>query len=228
MKHYKKAAYAFIIGLGLLSCEGGFELDPVANIDPIENITLLAPVDSEVCDATLLQSGSVEVNFQWTVAGDFTGEYTLTYTNTFTGSIQTVVSNMQMVDVVLESGARYTWNVSANVNGAFIEGNGPFVTVTPGLQEESYPPFLSDIQVNLQSGSTYQIDYLGIDPDGDTISYDVFIDTINPPTNQIESDISQTQLFRDLNPDTTYYIKVVAKDGTGNQTESSRSFNTSG
>jgi len=59
-----------------------------------------------------------------------------------------------------------------------------------------------------------------IDPDGDAVSYDVYLDTENPPTTAVASglgDITYTPQDN-LNPDETYYWAVVAKDGNQGET----------
>tara|TARA_R110000823_G_scaffold288701_1_gene406891 strand:+ start:42899 stop:44389 length:1491 start_codon:yes stop_codon:yes gene_type:complete len=59
-----------------------------------------------------------------------------------------------------------------------------------------------------------------IDPDGDAVSYDVYLDTENPPTTAVASGLSDiTYMPQDnLNPDDTYYWAVMAKDGNQGET----------
>ena len=68
------------------------------------------------------------------------------------------------------------------------------------------------------------------DPEGDSITYDVYFDTSSTPSTKVEDSISSTCYdVSGLNQDTTYYWKIVAKDGNGNSTESSTwSFTTAG
>ncbi len=225
MKNYIIKICAVAVSLILLSCEGGFELDPDNIITPFD-ISLVSPENSELCDATLLESGNLQVRFEWSIEGEYAGEYTLSYTNSVTGLTETVVLSQQFVDLNLERGIRYSWNVSANIDGEFITADSDFITVTPGLPSESHPPYLSDIDITSLGGDSFQIAYSAIDPDGDAINYDVFIDTVNPPANQVETNTTVTQLTLSLNSNTTYYFRVIAKDGTGNETESLRSFTT--
>ncbi|RFN58913.1 fibronectin type III domain-containing protein [Marixanthomonas ophiurae] len=59
-----------------------------------------------------------------------------------------------------------------------------------------------------------------IDPDGDAVSYDVYLDTENPPTTAVASNLSDiTYIPQDnLNSGDTYYWAVVAKDGNQGET----------
>jgi len=52
------------------------------------------------------------------------------------------------------------------------------------------------------------------DPDGDPLTYDVYFGTDNPPATMVSSDQTDTSLARiGLTSGTTYYWRVVAKDG---------------
>ncbi|TGV04196.1 FISUMP domain-containing protein [Flavivirga rizhaonensis] len=58
-------------------------------------------------------------------------------------------------------------------------------------------------------------------------SYDVYIDTVNPPVNKVASDITETEYLvknseipSDITDVKTYYALVVAKDGSGGESNS--------
>jgi len=57
-------------------------------------------------------------------------------------------------------------------------------------------------------------------------SYDFYLDTSNPPVNLIEKDFPYSEIILNLAPDTTYYWKVIAKNGCGTFESSTRSFQT--
>jgi len=58
------------------------------------------------------------------------------------------------------------------------------------------------------------------DPDGDTMTYDVYFDTNVNPTTKVSSNQTENTLNRsNLSYETTYYWKVVAKDSKGATTE---------
>ncbi|GAB6188970.1 hypothetical protein JCM30566_07090 [Marinitoga arctica] len=58
------------------------------------------------------------------------------------------------------------------------------------------------------------------DPDGDTLKYDVYINTEPILSTPIETDYTNTTYSMVLDTNTTYYWKVVAKDGKGGETSS--------
>ncbi len=60
------------------------------------------------------------------------------------------------------------------------------------------------------------------DPEGDNVSYQVYLDTQDPPQITIVNSlgVSSFTIENALEPETTYYWKVIAKDAEGNTTES--------
>jgi hypothetical protein len=58
------------------------------------------------------------------------------------------------------------------------------------------------------------------DPDGDEVSYDVYLDTNEPPTAKVGADIIDISFQQALQPNTLYYWKVISKDGYGGLAES--------
>lgn len=62
------------------------------------------------------------------------------------------------------------------------------------------------------------------DPDGDTVTYDFYLDKENPPTTVYEANLSSTtfSVLEELNLVDTYYWKVEAKDSKGNATTSNQ------
>jgi|SRR5690606_1380041 len=60
------------------------------------------------------------------------------------------------------------------------------------------------------------------DPDGDKVSYQLYLDADNPPQTSIANnlDVNTLTIEDALQPKTTYYWKVVAKDINGKTTES--------
>jgi len=81
-----------------------------------------------------------------------------------------------------------------------------------------YNPSLSNEVVVWTTSVTLRWD--SYDPDGDTMTYDVYFDTNATPTTKVSSNQTENTLNRsNLSYDTTYYWKVVAKDSKGATTE---------
>lgn len=60
------------------------------------------------------------------------------------------------------------------------------------------------------------------DPNGDGVSYDLYLGTNNPPTTKVASNLSKTTFTVEdnLQHKTIYYWKVIAKNDNGGKTES--------
>lgn len=60
------------------------------------------------------------------------------------------------------------------------------------------------------------------DPDGDAVVYDLYLDTESSPQMKVIGDLKANsyKLQTDLDVETTYYWRVVAKDGKGGSSES--------
>ena len=48
--------------------------------------------------------------------------------------------------------------------------------------------------------------------DNDPLSFDIFFDTVNPPTTKVSENQSETTLNQALEASKSYYWKVVVKD----------------
>jgi len=80
-------------------------------------------------------------------------------------------------------------------------------------------PSPSDGEVAVNLSTT--LSWMGGDPDGDIVTYDVYLEANNPdPQILISSDQQNTSYhISDLNPATTYYWKIVATDNHSHSTE---------
>ncbi|AEM70513.1 hypothetical protein Murru_1472 [Allomuricauda ruestringensis DSM 13258] len=60
------------------------------------------------------------------------------------------------------------------------------------------------------------------DPDGDVVSYDVYLDSVNPPLEAVATALNTTSysITVPLGYETPYYWNVVAKDGSGGESQS--------
>lgn len=83
--------------------------------------------------------------------------------------------------------------------------------VTPSNQEKDVD--ISEVELSWKAST---------DPDGDTVSYDIYLDTINPPVEKVMENAAQTsvKLSGDLEFERTYFWSVTAKDGSGAETSS--------
>jgi hypothetical protein len=227
--------YLYIIALSTLfwSCGGGGEdtppPPPPVNKAPTTP-TLVYPTNNLLCIEN-------PVVCQWNVSTDSEGD-AITYQievakdNSFTQDKQTFNGQLTTQSVSLEEDVAYYWRVKAidskNASSSYSSvfkfytyGEGvtnylPFAPelVSPGLnvvvQETAYTP-------NEQLNAILQWTAEDVDTDN-TLTFDVYFGTDNPPTAKEAENQSTTSLDVTLTTSTTYYWKVVVKDGQGGET----------
>ena len=189
------------------------------NYDPGE-INLTAPDDAE-------PGVALNAILTWDAPSDQDGD-TLTYDVYFetNASPSTIVSSGQTSTTYapgLTENTTYYWKIVAH-DGKGGTGYSPvwsFTTLSP-----NNPPDAFNL-ISPGNGSTdnLYIDFLlewnpSTDPDGDAVTYDVILSTNTNPTTVISADQTGTTYGPTLTNGTTYYWKVVAKDGKGGTRES--------
>jgi hypothetical protein len=92
----------------------------------------------------------------------------------------------------------------------------PTPNATPGSFALVSPPLET-----IQAQPVELVWNAAIDPDGDLVAYDVYVDTVSPPVNLVAiSQESTSRFVSGLAGGTTHYWQVVAKDGRGGFTPS--------
>ncbi|MEN8193597.1 MAG: FISUMP domain-containing protein [Bacteroidota bacterium] len=125
---------------------------------------------------------------------------------------------------VSEAGAMILGDRSTNVSYASYNTNYGFsvrcLKGSPNFnQKPNTPsnPTPEDESTDLDTAIT--ISWTCSDPEGDSLTYDVYLGVSNPPTEKVAEDLSINSLdITDLLHGAPYYWRVVAKDGKGNST----------
>ncbi len=123
----------------------------------------------------------------------------------------------------LISGTTYYWKIVGKYsNGDMLESAiWEFRTMStnhpPGSFNQTYPVDGAENVTHDDAILTWQA---SVDPDGDAVTYDVYLGTSTNPTTIVSSSQIGTSYTPTLNPSTTYYWKIVAKDGNGGTYES--------
>lgn len=112
----------------------------------------------------------------------------------------------------------FYWNVSVTDGTSTIDSGIYHFTTRkennpPGLPTNEYPPDESISSLN----PTLSWDCS--DPDGDTLTYDVYFGTTSSPPKVVSNQSGDTYSSSAPNHDTTYYWKIVAWDQHGESTE---------
>lgn len=211
--------------LGFSSCSGNSDDDLnkekklTDNKAPLPVSKLIFPNNNMLCTDN-------ELEFKWEKAEDPNNDE-LTYTLEVATDIEfkdVEVFNTDLTSkkITLKKDQIYYWRVSAkdpfNLTGPYSEVSKFY---TEGFGETNHLPFMPDLifpQNNEHIDKLIvKLDWAGKDVDNDNLTYDVYLDTENPPTAIIKSNISKSFLEVNINNATTYYWRVVVKDGNGGE-----------
>ena len=223
MNALKKLFTLFIITL-LYSCGGssggGGETPPPPPPPPTPKATtLIAPADKTEC----LDGENVE--FSWS-ASENTDSYTIIVKNLLTAQSVSQTTTSTKVTIKLEVGQPYSWYVvsSSNTSTTTAE-SGKWKFYLKGEQTLNYAPFPADLtspksESSVDAGSI-KFEWNGSDVDsGDTLTYDIYIDSANPPTTRVRTGYASSTLDYTISEGGTYYWKIVTKDNHGSNSES--------
>jgi hypothetical protein len=228
----KKYIVFSILCIGfLLSCSGDGD-DPIVDPDPGTGgggvevnkapsaPELIDPTNNKLCiDNNLV--------FAWSASTDPEGDavkYALEVSKNieFT-QITHSFTNLTSLSktVLLDRSQAYYWRVkSTDSKNKSSDFSSVFQFYTEGYGVENHLPFspslvLPSLSAKVESNGLELI-WGATDVDGDALSFDVYMDiTSNPTTAIATNQSSKTLLVNGLASGTTYYWKVVAKDGKG-------------
>ena len=221
----KQFLYTAVIALTLWSCGGGgggSNPTPTPTNSAPTTPTLTYPTNNLLCINN-------QLDFQY-ASTDPDGD-TITYQiqiatdNTFATIVQTQTTTATSKTITLDKGIAYYWRVKAtdsksasssysNVFNFYTEGEG--ITNHLPFAPELVSPALNAAVTT----STADLQWNGSDTDtSDTLTYDVYFDTVNPPTTKVSPDqTTNSYTTTTLSATTTYYWKIVVKDNQGGQT----------
>lgn len=225
MKKYimiKKVFY-FALATLILSCSES------AGPTPPTAVSLSLPNNNENCNTgTSISNTQASVEFSWSQASS-ASSYSLTVKNMQTNAEITrtgITTNSTTVD--LNKGYAYEWYVTSNSEDYptdrptsatwrfYLQGNG----------EANSAPFPADLLnpkpgevITLVAGA-FEMQWAGSDPDGDALSYTLYVDKIDGKQTTPEdfSNLTDTAKQVSLEANSIYYWRVQTQDVNGNTT----------
>jgi hypothetical protein len=221
----KKYSYLLVVALLASSCGGGGGDDPPPPPPPVNKApstpTQSAPTNNLLCIDNTVQ-------FQWSSSTDPDGDavsYQLQIAtdNQFTQNLQTNVVSTTSTTVTLARGVAYYWRVRAtdskNASSAY---SSTFSFYTEGDGISNHLPFIPVLVKpaldQVVTTASTALEWTASDVDDDPLTYDIYFDTVNPPTTKVSENQTGTSLNVNLTATTNYYWKVVVKDDKGGQT----------
>lgn len=215
--------FYIIISLILISCSGEEALDPTDDITgkPINKAPsppkLKFPQNDQACTYSTM-------TFEWESSTDPEGtnvsyEFEVSEKQDFVELYETVNTNNTFVSLDLEKGSTYYWRVLSldaegnksdhfEIRSFFTE---PSLTYNSIPQNPNSEKPLNNTTVDK---SLTELEWASIDQDGDTLAYDVYFGTTNPPL-LVQENLEETSFEVGLSEATTYYWQIIAKDTRG-------------
>lgn len=221
--------FIYIVVIVLWSCGGGGGDDSpvITPPPPAVNKAPSAPAQSAPTNNLLCIDNTV--SFQWSASSDPDGdsisyEMQIATDNQFSQNVQNKTSTSTSTSVGLDKGVAFYWRVRAkDSKGATSSYSSTFNFYTEGDGVSNHLPFSpSIVKPALNSAlqeSSVTLEWTASDVDtNDTLTFDVYFDTVNPPTTKVSENQSETTYNQALESSKNYYWKVVVKDDKGGET----------
>ena len=189
-------------------------------------VNLVFPDNNQECnEGVSLNATQSQVTFQWDASANTTS-YDLVFKNLDTDVTTTVSSITTEETITINKATPYSWYVVSKSN--LTPETAQSVTwkfYNAGDATQNYAPFPAELVAptmgaNLTGVTNITLEWAGSDVDDDITGYDVYFDTVNPPTTQIETDQIAMTSDVSVSAGNTYYWKVITKDAEGNNSES--------
>lgn len=194
---------------------------------PVTVTTLLFPHKDQTCtQGEIIDEFTSTITFEWepNKGADI---FTLTIRNLLSNRIETYNTPDTFKAVTLSRNTPFSWYItSINTKSGDSTTSNLWKFYNAGEGVTTYPPFPAEL-VTPKSGSTsysttnIKLEWIGSDVDNDIMYYELFLDTVNPPTSQSISGLTnQTHTLTPLEPN-VYYWYINTVDASGNSTPSS-------
>lgn len=213
-----------LIGVLIYSCGGSEEDEPTPQ--PNNNIptvpTLLTPTNNLLCIDNI-------VTFKWNASTDpdkdaITYQIQIAKDTQFSQIIHTLTGSGTTQSISLEKGTAYYWRVKAtDSKSTSSDYSTTYQFYTEGEGTSNHLPFSPilikpDLSSVVMTATTI-LEWTANDVDGNSLTFDVYFGTTNPPATKVSANQTETTLNVDLTSSTNYFWKIVVKDGKGGETQ---------
>lgn len=143
--------------------------------------------------------------------------------NQFNQLVQTLTVSLTSSTFTLEKGIAYYWRVKAiDSKNASSNYSSTFQFYTEGKGVSNHLPFspvlvAPTLNLIVQTSTTI-LEWTASDVDNNSLTFDVYFDTANPPATKVSESQSGTTFEVNLTFSNDYYWKIVVKDDKGGQT----------
>jgi hypothetical protein len=206
----------------LAACSGGGNRDTDDDIAlPPTAATLLTPGKDTTCvPGAVVTDSTTMVTFTWK-AGEHADGYVVTVRNLISLVEERQSITATHAELVLKRNTPYSWFViakSSDIADTAVSEKWKFYV--PAAATSTYAPFPAALLAPglgaVVSGAKVKLQWMGSDVDNDIAAYDVYLGTTSTP-GLLQSGVTGMSLADVIvTAGTTYYWKVVTKDGAGN------------
>ena len=211
--------FSLFVLMGCSGSSGGGETPEPPPPPPVPTVAVLkTPAQNSEC----LDGENVE--FSWN-ASQNTDSYTIVVKNLLTTAQISQTTTSTSVTIKLDVGQPYSWFITSSSSvSSQTASTTKWKFYLKGEPTSNYAPFPADLispksESNVNVGNV-KFEWKGSDVDeNDTLKFDLYVDTENPPTTRVKSNLTSNS--SNLNLDSgTYYWKVITKDDSGSNSDS--------
>ena len=238
MKRYQTTL--MILGVTLLTAcgsdSGGSTPTPTPTPTPIAapgKASLTLPENNKPCVTGEVSGSTASVIFTWST-GEDTETFDLAITNSDTNQVTNRTNlTATTATVPLTRGHRYAWKITSKNKGTQTTASDTYKFYLAGDGEENAAPFSAEAiapqpgsSVTQSENNTVTLEWEAADPDSDTLTYTLHIDTIDGRQEATEENQNLTTNTKELavETDTIYYWSVTTSDGSISVTSDVYSF----
>jgi len=209
-----------------VNCSSGG--DNTGGPDPLEPpgvASLIFPSNNSECtEGSNVSTTESTITFDWYNV-DNASSYEIFIKNLMTQTTENYTTSTSEKSVTILKGTPYSWYVvSKNATNQTAQSS-TWKFYNAGEAVSSYAPFPADlVSPNLYtifnaSTTNVSIEWTGEDVDNDIKEFDVYFDTVSPPSNKITT-TSSSSFSVAVVTGKTYYWRIITKDNQGNKSES--------
>ena len=230
MKRYQTTL--MILGVTLLtSCgsdSGGGTTPPGPDPGPEPiaapgKASLTLPENNKPCETGEVSGSTASVIFTWSQGSD-TESFDLSITNSDTNQVTNRAGlTTTTATVPLTRGHRYAWKITSKNKGTETTASDTYKFYLAGDGEENAAPFSAEAvypqpgsSVTKSENNTVTLEWEAADPDNDTLTYTLLIDTVDGRQEATEENTGLTTNTKEVavESDTIYYWSVTTSDGS--------------
>jgi hypothetical protein len=228
MKRYQTAL--MILGVTLLTAcssdSGGSTPTPTPTPTPIAapgKASLTLPENNKPCETGEVSGATASVIFTWST-GEDTESFDLSITNSDTNQVTNRTNlTATTATVPLTRGHRYAWKITSKNKGTETTASDTYKFYLAGDGEENAAPFSAEAispqpgsSVTASENNTVTLEWEAADPDSDTLTYTLHIDTVDGRQETTEENTGLTTNTKEVSVEsgTIYYWSVTTTDGS--------------